>query len=116
MMKYCRNPNYLGEIMIYGSFILLVNDTISYVAVIQVWFTLFIIRMYQKEMSLRRKEGWKEYSERSWLLIPKINGRTLDSIVIYGTVIGLAYLTYQNGGIKASLIKVADILRVYYKK
>jgi steroid 5-alpha reductase family enzyme len=33
MFKYTRNPNYLGEIMVYGSFVLLVNDWISYLAV-----------------------------------------------------------------------------------
>lgn len=34
MLKYCRNPNYLGEMMIYGSFVLLVNDFVSYICVI----------------------------------------------------------------------------------
>jgi len=42
MMKYTRNPNYLGEVMIYGAFILLVNDTLSYICVMQVWFIYYI--------------------------------------------------------------------------
>ena len=33
LMKYTRNPNYLGEIMLYGAFVVLVNDMISYACV-----------------------------------------------------------------------------------
>lgn len=102
LMKYTRNPNYLGEIMLYGSFVVLVNDMISYVCVMQVWFIVFTLRIYQKELSLRKKEGWKEYSQRSWVLIPKINGRTIDSIIVYGLSIFLGVWMYQQGGIKAS--------------
>ena len=58
MNKYTRNPNYLGEIMIYGSFVLLVNDFISYLCIIQVWVILFTARIWQKEISFRKKEGW----------------------------------------------------------
>lgn len=103
MMKHSRNPNYLGEIMIYGSFVLLVNDFVSYVCVMQVWFTVFVLRIWQKERSLKRKEGWKEYKARSWILFPKINGRFIDSIIVYGSVAVIGYFMYQNGGIKASI-------------
>lgn len=102
-MKYTRNPNYLGEIMVYGSFILLVNDMISYICVVQVWVIVFSLRIYQKELSLRKKQGWVEYSQRSWILIPKINGRTIDSIIIYGPTIINSVWMYQQGGIKATL-------------
>jgi len=106
LMKYSRNPNYLGEIMVYGSFILLTNDMVSYISVGQVWVIVFTLRMYQKELSLRKKEGWQEYSQRSWVLIPKINGRTIDSIVLYGICIAVSLWMYQQGGIKATLINV----------
>jgi protein-S-isoprenylcysteine O-methyltransferase Ste14 len=46
MMKYTRNPNYLGEIMLYGAFVILVNDFISYVCVMQVWFIVFSMRIH----------------------------------------------------------------------
>jgi steroid 5-alpha reductase family enzyme len=104
MMKYTRNPNYLGEVMIYGAFILLVNDTLSYFCVMQVWFIVFTLRIMEKENSLRKKDGWKEYSQRSWVLVPKINGRILDSILVYGCSSALSVWMYNNGGIKASLI------------
>lgn len=102
LMKYTRNPNYLGQIMLYGSFVVLVNDMLSYVCVMQVWFIIFSLRIHQKELSLRKKEGWKEYSARSWVLIPKINGRTLDSIIVYGISIACGVWMFQQGGIKAS--------------
>ena len=104
MMKYTRNPNYLGEVMIYGAFILLVNDTLSYICVMQVWFIVFSLRIMEKENSLRKKEGWIQYSQRSWVLFPKVNGRTLDSLVFYGAAIAISVLMYSNGGIKSSLI------------
>ena len=102
LMKYTRNPNYLGEMMLYGAFVVLVNDTISYVCVMQVWLVVFSLRIYQKELSLRKKEGWQEYSQRSWVLIPKINGRMIDSIIVYGLSFALGAWMYQKGGIKAS--------------
>lgn len=107
-MKYSRNPNYLGEIMIYGSFVILVNDFISYCCVCHVWVLVFTLRMWQKEISLRRKEGWEEYAARSWILIPKINGRTLDSIVVYGSCIAVGLIMYQNGGIESSFKLIAN--------
>lgn len=97
--KYTRNPNYLGEMMLYGAFVLLVNDTISYICVVQVWLVLFSMRMYLKDLSLRKKDGWEEYSRRSWILLPKINGRTLDSIVFYGTCTYIGFWMYSQGGI-----------------
>jgi steroid 5-alpha reductase family enzyme len=106
MMKYTRNPNYLGEVMIYGAFILLVNDTLSYTCVMQVWFIVFTLRIMEKENSLRKKDGWKEYSQRSWVLIPKINGRTIDSILAYGISAFIGFWMYNNGGIKSSLILI----------
>jgi protein-S-isoprenylcysteine O-methyltransferase Ste14 len=46
MMRHSRNPNYLGEMMIYGSFVLLVNDWVSYICIVQVWCSLFVLRMW----------------------------------------------------------------------
>ena len=102
LMKYTRNPNYLGEIMLYAAFVVLVNDMVSYACVMQVWLITFTLKIYEKELSLRKKEGWKEYSQRSWVLLPKINGRMIDSIIVYGLGLALGVLMYQQGGIKAS--------------
>ena len=56
MMAWSRNLNYLGEIMIYGSFVLLVNDSLSYILIVQVWVVVFSLRMYAKEISFKKKE------------------------------------------------------------
>ena len=56
MMAWSRNLNYLGEIMIYGSFVLLVNDALSYILIVQVWVVVFSLRMYAKEISFKKKE------------------------------------------------------------
>jgi len=53
-----RNPNYLGEIMLYLSFATLGGVMISYYILITAWVTLFGFNMYAKELSLRKKDGW----------------------------------------------------------
>lgn len=54
--------------------------------------------MYLKDISLQNKEGWQEYFKRSWILIPKINGRALDSLVLYSGLGAFVYLVIANGG------------------
>jgi len=81
--KYTRSPNYLGEMMIYLSFACVVNHYIGYGIVVWAWFTIFLARAFQKEMSLRKKKGFEVYQTHSWPLLPKINGRTQDSLIIY---------------------------------
>ena len=39
--KYCRNTNYLGEVMIYGSYAALSQDWISWAIVLYVWTLVF---------------------------------------------------------------------------
>ena len=58
--KYTRNPNYFGEILIYGSFSILTGNPISWVIHIFVWATLFSLRMLIKENSFAEKIGGKE--------------------------------------------------------
>jgi hypothetical protein len=65
--------------------------------------------MWQKERLFRKKEGWAQYKEQSWILIPKINGRLIDSLIVYGVAISGSLWAYNNGGIKLSLIKLAQL-------
>jgi protein-S-isoprenylcysteine O-methyltransferase Ste14 len=81
--KYTRSPNYLGEMMIYLSFACVVNHWIAYAIVVWAWCTIFLARAFQKEVSLRKKKGFKLYQTHSWPLLPKINGRTKDSLIVY---------------------------------
>ena len=68
--KYCRNTNYLGEMMIYGTYAILSQDTISWCILIYAWTLLFGKNILNKEGSFIRKKGGKEYVQNSGMIIP----------------------------------------------
>jgi protein-S-isoprenylcysteine O-methyltransferase Ste14 len=70
MFRHVRHPNYLGEILIYGSFALMVWHWLPALVLAWVWFGIFAVNMVLKEASLSRHPGWAEYRKRTWWLIP----------------------------------------------
>jgi hypothetical protein len=72
MYRYIRHPNYLGEIMIYGSFALMVRHWLPVVVLACVWTGLFAVNMINKEASMSRYPEWEEYKRRSWWLLPPV--------------------------------------------
>ncbi|PSB07231.1 steroid 5-alpha reductase [Pleurocapsa sp. CCALA 161] len=67
-----RNPNYLGEILIYLGFALLTQHWIP-LAILGVFVVVvFLPNMRKKEQSLARYPEFKAYKERSGLLLPKL--------------------------------------------
>jgi protein-S-isoprenylcysteine O-methyltransferase Ste14 len=56
--KWSRNTNYLGEIMIYSSFALLVKEDIYWLILLSKWSVVFSLRIIQKEYSLSQKAGY----------------------------------------------------------
>jgi protein-S-isoprenylcysteine O-methyltransferase Ste14 len=72
MFRYIRHPNYLGEIMIYGSFALMVWHWLPVVVLACIWTGLFAVNMINKEASLSRYPEWAQYKQRSWWLLPPI--------------------------------------------
>jgi protein-S-isoprenylcysteine O-methyltransferase Ste14 len=70
MHRYIRHPNYLGEMLIYGSFALMVWHWLPLLVLIWVWSSLFAVNMVMKEASLSRYPEWAEYRKRSWWLLP----------------------------------------------
>ena len=68
--RYVRHPNYLGEMLVYGSFALLVWHWWPVAVLALIWTTLFATNMAMKEASLSRYPGWAEYRRRSWWLVP----------------------------------------------
>lgn len=66
-----RNPNYLGEMLIYLGFALLALNWLPFVA-LAYWWSYFFINMLRKEKSISRYSGYKEWTKKSWLLFPKI--------------------------------------------
>jgi len=64
---------------------------------------IFPNNMLRKDKSLARKDGWKEYSQQSWLFIPKVNGSAVQSYIFYGVFGALSFAIYSNGGIEATI-------------
>ncbi|CAG9575163.1 conserved hypothetical protein [Leishmania major strain Friedlin] len=67
-----RNPNYLGEVMIYGSFAFVSGRTSSWVILLTIWTGLFLPSMLAKDIRMSRHAGWKAYVQRTGLLFPRI--------------------------------------------
>jgi protein-S-isoprenylcysteine O-methyltransferase Ste14 len=72
MFRYVRHPNYLGEMMIYGSFALMVWHWLPFVVLACVWSLVFATNMAMKEASLSRYPGWADYRRRTWWLLPPL--------------------------------------------
>ena len=72
MYKHVRHPNYLGEMMIYGSYALLVQHWIPWVILAYWWIFVFLVNMLKIEASLSRYPEWKAYKTRSGMLLPKL--------------------------------------------
>jgi protein-S-isoprenylcysteine O-methyltransferase Ste14 len=65
-----RNPNYLGEILIYASFCLLAQHWLPWVACLYVWVTVFLPNMLAKDRSMARHPEHAAWQKRAWLLLP----------------------------------------------
>jgi protein-S-isoprenylcysteine O-methyltransferase Ste14 len=67
-----RHPNYLGEMMIYGSFAWVSQDPRSWALLLTVWIFYFLPMMLRKEASMSRYEGWKAYTKKAGFVIPRL--------------------------------------------
>ena len=70
--RWIRHPNYLGEMMIYGSFALMVWHWLPFLVLALVWGGVFAVNMIHKEASMSRYPEWAEYKRRSWWLVPGV--------------------------------------------
>lgn len=68
----CRNPNYLGEILIYVSFALLAQHWLPFLILAGFVSGLFIPNMLKKDQSLSRYPEFAAYKTQSGLLLPKL--------------------------------------------
>jgi protein-S-isoprenylcysteine O-methyltransferase Ste14 len=72
MHRYVRHPNYLGEIMIYGSFAMMVWHWLPVVVLAWIWLGIFAVNMIMKEASMSRYPEWADYKRRTWWLVPYV--------------------------------------------
>lgn len=68
----CRNTNYLGEMMIYGSYAALSQDWVSWAVLLYIWTGLFGRNMMAKEARCQKKDGGAEYIAHSWMIWPRM--------------------------------------------
>ena len=77
MFKHIRHPNYLGEILLYASYALLVGHWIPWAILACIWIGIFFPNMIMIEYSLSRYPNWKAYRDKTSILLPlKIFTRT----------------------------------------
>ena len=72
LFRHVRHPNYTGEMMIYGSFALMVWHWLPVLVLAWVWLGVFAVNIVCKEASLSRHPGWQDYRARTGLLLPKL--------------------------------------------
>ncbi|MBW4575789.1 MAG: DUF1295 domain-containing protein [Aphanothece sp. CMT-3BRIN-NPC111] len=68
----CRNTNYLGEILIYGSFALLAQHWLPFLILAGFSAGVFVPNMRKKDQSLSRYPEFAEYKASSGLLLPRL--------------------------------------------
>jgi protein-S-isoprenylcysteine O-methyltransferase Ste14 len=68
----CRNPNYLGEILIYLGFAILTQSWIPFAILGAFTAGVFVPNMLKKDRSLSRYPEFAAYKQNSGLLIPKL--------------------------------------------
>jgi hypothetical protein len=72
MYRFVRHPNYLGEMLIYISFALMIWHWLAVVVLAWIWGGLFVVNMMLQEVSLSRYPEWAEYKRRTWCLVPPL--------------------------------------------
>ena len=76
-----RNPNYLGEILIYLGFAMLAQHWLPFAVLGLVAALIFVPNMLKKDKSLSRYPEFAAYKERSGLLLPKLFVGSADASV-----------------------------------
>lgn len=70
--RFTRNPNYLGEVLIYLSFGVVAQSPIALAILLFMWLVVFNLRMRSKDHSLARKTEFPVYASASGLFFPRV--------------------------------------------
>lgn len=68
-----RNPNYLGEILVYTAYAMMSMHWLPYIILVGWIFGFFSRNMLSKDQSLSRYAEFKNYRHKSGLLLPKFD-------------------------------------------
>ena len=68
----CRNPNYLGELLIYLAFSLLARHWLPLAALALFVAAVWVPNMVRKDRSLARYPEFEAYRKRSGILFPRL--------------------------------------------
>lgn len=68
----CRNPNYLGELLIYASFALVAMHFIPWLVLAGFGFGVFLPNMRRKDISLSRYPEFQNWYKQTGFLLPKL--------------------------------------------
>lgn len=99
-----RNTNYFGEVLLYTSFAVLVNEYSSFLILIAVWSTIFFSRIYIKEQSLMKKDGYSKYAENSYIILFKIfRSDVLNYLLYICLALGSIYCYYNLNSVNEVL-------------
>ena len=71
LFKHTRNPNYLGEIMIYAAYAVMSLHWLPFLILSGWIFGFFVRNMLSKDKSLSRHSQFADYKQKSGLLFPK---------------------------------------------
>ncbi len=70
-----RHTNYLGEILLYASYAVIVGHWLPWAILAWVWLGYFLPNMLMKEASMSRYAEWEDYCARSGFLVPKLRAK-----------------------------------------
>ena len=72
MFRFVRHPNYLGEMMLYAAYALLVGHWLAWAILLLIWTVEFFPNMLAKEASLSRYPEFAAWRARTGALFPRI--------------------------------------------
>eukprot|EP01116_Phalansterium_solitarium_P011662 TRINITY_DN27411_c0_g1_i1.p1 TRINITY_DN27411_c0_g1~~TRINITY_DN27411_c0_g1_i1.p1 ORF type:complete len:244 (+),score=83.08 TRINITY_DN27411_c0_g1_i1:76-807(+) len=80
-----RNPNYLGEVLIYASFNIVSRHWQPWLVSAFAWGCMFYANMLQKDASISRYPEFAEYAKRSNMFFPKLSFGEAQKEVVKGS-------------------------------
>lgn len=72
LFSWVRNPNYLGETLIYCAYALLCQSKVAWGILASFVLITFVPNMIKKDKSLAKYEEFEAYKKKTWVMVPFI--------------------------------------------